>query len=213
MSLICPICDTKTSMNPVKIEDNYAFFPTASTPTHPVYGKALCSATTDDSGPSYTKFSIVDCTDCNGRFVVKKRLGKDSEWVPVYPITHKVVSKEVPEPIKSNFEEANLCYSVGAYRASLAMCQASLEALWRSKNVGNLKELMESGIISKTLFGQSDEIRRWANIAKHQPIADVIEKEDVEQLMAYLDSILDHVFVQPAKFDALKKKRETKEGK
>ena len=93
------------------------------------------------------------------------------------------------------------------------MCQAALEALWRDKKVSNLKGLYEIGIISKNLFEQADEVRRWGNVAKHKTMPDAVEKEDTEQLIAYLGAILDHVYVQPVKLDALRQKRQGKEDK
>jgi hypothetical protein len=87
------------------------------------------------------------------------------------------------------------------------MCQIALEALWRDKQVSNLKELTEKGIISKQLYAQADEIRQWGNVAKHELISEAILKEDAEQLLAYLETLLDHVYVQPARLEALKQKR------
>jgi len=118
-----------------------------------------------------------------------------------------VASEEIPQTIKNEFEEANLCFTIGAYRACVSMCQIALEALWRDKQVSSLKELTEKGIISKQLYERADEIRQWGNIAKHDLLSEAVSKEDAEQLLEYLEMILDHVYVQPARLDVFREKR------
>lgn len=208
MSVLCPICGVKTALSSIVIEDDKAYMVDESTERHGVYKKARVFAITDWDNQQDTKQGIFECQDCYGRFVAKIHKYNDPEWVPVYPISHKQVPQEIPEPIKGEFDEVNLCFAVGAYRASIAMCQIALEALWRDKEVTSLKELYEKGTISKHLFDQADEIRRWGNVAKHEPIPDVVEADDVEQLRTYLEAILDHVYVQPVRLAALKQKRQ-----
>ncbi len=207
MSVLCPICGTKTALSAVVIEDDNAYIVDESSDHHQIYKKARVFAITDENSQN-THHGIFRCQDCAERFVAKKHKYNDRDWVPVYPISSKQVPQEIPEPVKGEFEEANLCYAVGAYRASISMCQIALEAVWRDKEVSSLKELYEKGTISKHLFNQADEIRRWGNVAKHEPIPDVVEADDIEQLRAYLEAILDHVYVQPVRLAALKQKRQ-----
>ena len=104
------------------------------------------------------------------------------------PLLHKKVADEIPEPIKGEFEEANLCFAVGAYRACASMCQIALEALWRgNEKISGLSDLRDQGIISTSIYDRTNEIRLWGNVAKHELVPDVVEKEDAEQLVAYLD--------------------------
>jgi hypothetical protein len=178
-----------------------------------VYGRANVLAITDDDSPHNTRYGVFECQDCHKRFVAKKTKYVDDGWIPVYPISHKSASKEVLDPIKGEYEEAWLCFAVQAYRASVSMCEIALEALWRDNKASNLSELFERGIISKRLLEHANEVRRWGNVAKHEPIPDVVSQEDCKQLLEYLEAILDHVYVQPVRLDALKQKRSQVEGK
>ena len=206
MSVICPRCGTKTSMSPVNIVDESAYLPDRSSETNRVYAKAVVFAITASYSPHHTSYGIFECQDCDKRFVAKKHIS-DNEWVPVYPIPHKSIAEEVSEPIKGEFEEASLCFAVGAHKACASMCQRTLESLCQNKTVSGLNELLSSGIISQSLFNRATEIRLWANIIKHKPIDEPVSKEDAEELLRYLGNILDHVYVEPKRLDALIEKR------
>ena len=158
------------------------------------------------------QYAILCCQECGGVFVVADLPG-DKGWRVVHPIPHKPASDKIPPRIKSEFEEASLCFAVGAYRACVAMCQRTLESLWQNKRVSGLSQLLGDGLISQRLYDRANEIRHWAGITKHKPIAKPVSGEDAEELLAYLDAILNHVYVEPKSFKALKKKRERMEKK
>jgi hypothetical protein len=117
------------------------------------------------------------------------------------------VSEDIPEPIKGEFEEANICFSIGAYKACIAMCQRTQESICQNKGVSTLNELRDSGIISSGLFDRATEIRLWAGILKHKPIEESISSEDCEELLTYLEMILDSVFISPKRLERLQVKR------
>jgi hypothetical protein len=207
MSVICPICDTPTSLESVVIRDEMAYLPDKSTKTNAVYGKAIVSAITDDDSPHYESYGVFTCQACYKRFIAKKNKITDNEWVPVYPIPHKPVGEEVPEPIKGEFEEASLCFAVGAYKACASMCQRALESLCQNKKISGLNELLSGGIISQALFNRATEIRLWAGITKHKPLDEPVLEEDAELLLRFLEDILDHGYVEQKAFDSLVQKR------
>ena len=206
-TITCPICCDATSLNPVLIESNHAFMPDKSSDRESVYEKAAVRAITDDDSPHYVGYGVFECQACGGRFLAKKHNWKDQKWVAVYPINHKPVSEEIPELVKSEFKEANLCFSIGAYRGSVAMCATALEALWREQQSSGLSDLKDKGIISSNL-DRANEVRLWANVAKHELVPDVVEKEDAEQLLTYSEALLNAVYVEPKQFESLKLKRE-----
>ena len=184
--LICPLCGVYTSFVPVR-------------------------ASGAGSGPNITdyrglaNYAILTCQACENHFIAEKVI---DEWLAVYPLPHKPANGYIPEPIRSEFEEANLCFTVRAYRASVSMCSAALEAMWREQGVSGLKELREKGIISQKLFKQADQVRRWANVAKHEPIHEVVTSEEAEQLLSYLEKVLDDVYVEEKQLSNLKEKLE-----
>ena len=127
MGVICPICGDATAFIPEVIEDERAFLVDQSTDKHTAYAKARVFATTgyrDD-----TRYAICDCANCGKNFLVKERRYVDSDWVVVYPIPHRSAPQEVPEPIKSELEEAEVCFAIGAVRACAAMCQRVMESV------------------------------------------------------------------------------------
>ena len=184
--LICPLCGVYTSF-------------------------ALARSSEVDIGPQITdypglpNYAILSCQACENRFVAEK---VKNEWLAVFPLPHKQINEYIPEPIRSEFEEANLCFTVRAFRASVSMCSAALEAMWREQGVSGLKELKEKGIISKKLFKQADQVRRWANVAKHEPIHEAVTSEEVEQLLSYLEKILDDVYIEEKQLSILIEKLE-----
>jgi hypothetical protein len=67
--------------------------------------------------------------------------------------------------------------------------------------------LKERGIISQRLYEIANEVRLWGDIAKHEFVADVVEKEDAEELLVYLETILNDVYVEPKRLSRLAEKR------
>ena len=128
--IVCPVCGTPTSLNLVIIEDERAYLPDSSTDTRSIFGKASVNALKYFEHPENITYGILECQACGKHFIGKQHDYDDTDWVAIYPIPYKPVSEEIPQPIKSEFEEANLCFAVGAYKACASMCQIALEALW-----------------------------------------------------------------------------------
>jgi len=210
-SMICPICNTATSLSSLRITDKEALIPSLSSENRSAYKEAIAKAITDFGSKNHVRFGLFTCQACNDRFVAKTETTGNEHWIPVYPIPHKTASEDIPPQIKNNFEEANLCFAVNAYRASVAMCHIALEAVWRDKNAKDLKTLQENGTISAALRQRADEIRLWGNVIKHDAGVDPVSKEDCEELLEYLDAILDTVYVEPKRFERLQAKRKAVE--
>jgi hypothetical protein len=154
--------------------------------------------------PGLTTYGIIVCQACKKLFVAEKKYG---EWESVYPIMHEPVSQDIPEPMRGELEEANLCFAVGAYRGCLLLCRTALIDLQRHEKVSNLKELKDKGDISDLLYRQADEVRLWANLVGHEVIVSDVAEDDCEELLNYLGAILDAVYVQPAQLATLTQKR------
>lgn len=204
--LICPRCGDATAPTPLVFkakvlleQRNLALL----LPSYP-YMEGMSEAVTyDDYGEPMC--GIMACQSCQRWFVAEMVEG---EWSAVYPIQHKPVAEKIPPPIHSEFEEANLCFAIGAYKACVSMCVTALEALWQEQNASGLNDLKGKGIISQRLFDQATEIRLWADIVKHELIHETVTKEETQELLTYLEEILHYVNVRPARSAALAKKRE-----
>ena len=216
--LICPLCGAFTSFSPVQIIGRGILLG-RSTADETRWGKVRISAITPYVDDKDT-YAILVCQSCSEYFLAKreKYSGELADnWSAVYPIPHKPVAEEIPEPIKSEFEEAYLCFAIGAHMGCLLVCRTALIAMQREQGVSSLKELKENGAISNVLYGQADQVRLWGNMIGHEDVPEAITKEDCEQLLTYLGALLDAVYIQPIrlatlaqKLDQLKKSNNTK---
>jgi hypothetical protein len=205
--LICPYCGDATAPIPSSFKATVILTNkrlAAFVPGYP-YEEGMAVATTIPQLGQPT-YGIMVCQSCGKPFVAEN---EDDGWSAVYPIRHKPVAKEIPEPIRGEFEEANLCFAIGAYKACLSICMVALESLWRQQNASGLNDLLEKGVISPRLFDQATEIRLWAGLVKHEPIFfETVTPRDTEDLLTYLEEILHDVYVRPVRLGALGKKRE-----
>lgn len=148
-----------------------------------------------DEGPR--KWAICLCVNCGRPYSLVE---ESSKLQAVYPIQPRPVAQEVPQPIRAAFEDALLCMAARALGGCLLMGRTTLERMQRDKGVSSLQELRDKGEISDLLFGQADEVRRWANMVGHDPIPlEELTREDCEELADYIEAILDALYVQPAK--------------
>lgn len=208
--LVCPYCGSFTSFSPGQVIGK-GILRERSSEDNTILGEVQISAIFPYSaGYGDKAYAILYCEGCDEFFVAQKELysSKDRrEWIAVYPIQHKVVPDEIPEPIKSEVKEANLCFAIEAFKACILMCQTALEHVWHEQGVSGLKELKDNGIISPQLYKRANEIRLWGNMAKHEMMADPVIKEDAEQLVSYLEILLNEVYVEPKRLDSLAEKR------
>jgi hypothetical protein len=204
-NILCPHCNTATSLNPVLIEDNRAFMPDRSSETERVYEKAVVFGIKEAKYPYNVSYGIFECQACGERFLARKE--EYTDWVVAYPLSRKPVDEEIPEPIKSQFEEAQLCFVVDAYLGCLLVCRTALIALQRNKGVTSLKELKEKGIISNILYEQADEVRLWANMVGHEDIPIRTARDDCEELLVYMEALLNAIYVEPKRLADLSQKR------
>ncbi len=204
--LVCPRCGKYTAPKP-------ATFPAQMTIRSGGsfrYERGTANAVTPD-GEGWPAYGIMVCQACEDCFVAEKDYY--NKWIAVYPLQHKPVARELPEPMKSELEEASLCFTIGAYRASVLMCETALEAIWHEQQVSGLKELRDKGTISEKLYKQANQVRRWANVAKHQLIHEVVKREEAEQLLSYVEQILSAVYVEEKRLSDLTEKLEQVEKK
>lgn len=207
--LICPHCGSFTAFSPAQIIGEGILLD-KSTEDYTHWGKVRISAVTPyEYEHGEESYAILVCRGCMNYFVAnREKYASEDDWLAVYPIQHKPVAEEIPEPIKSEFKEANLCFAIGAYKACLAICMVALESLWQKQNASGLNDLKAKGVISSRLFDQATEIRLWAGLVKHELIHETVTREETEELLSYLEEILHDVYVRPARSAALAMKRE-----
>jgi hypothetical protein len=199
--LVCPRCGDATAPAPVSFPTEVELKAEGDR-----YRKAMGIAiAVPPREPGQPTYGIMLCQSCGMRFVAE--VGGEG-WNGVYPIPHRPAANEIPEPVKSHFEEARLCFAVGAYVACLMMCRTTLFTLQREQKVSSLKGLKDKETISGLLYGQADQVRLWANMVGHEDILpQSVSPPDAEQLLAYMEMLLDTVYVQRARLVELDKKR------
>ncbi len=208
LKLTCPNCGAFTSFSPAFIQEKGVLVEHSDN-KRTVWGTVKLRAVI----PYFygvDSYGILICQSCEEFFITKRhKYAKETDWSVVYPTPHSSVADEIPQPMKSLFEEASLCFAVEAHRGCLLVCRTVLIAVQRQQAVNNLREMVEKGLISKSLFDQADQVRLWGNTVGHEDIPfDTISKEDCEQLLAYVNALLDAIYVQPVRLATLAQKRE-----
>jgi len=210
--LICPHCEVTTSFHPVRIR-GLGEVP-SELKLHSVVRKTVkLEAYTRDGSESepHVNYAIVECQACFKFFIAKGTGDLSRGWSAVYPLSHRSVAKEIPEPIRNQFEEACLCFAVSAYTGCLLMCRTALINLQRQQKA-NLQELTDKGSISKFLYAESNEVRLWANLFGHEDVPPSVSREDAEQLLVYTETLLNAIYVEPKRLSDLTDKRKKIEG-
>lgn len=204
VKLICPHCGTPAPFTPIYLAEGSVFGYTEgadlAAKAKDVFKAKMPMSIEGDY------YAIIECQTCYHCFIAHETYDKD--WHAVYPLSPKSVSDVIPEPIKSQFKEAWLCFVVEGYRACVAMCQITLESLWQDKKASGLSDLVQNGIISKNLEERANEIRLWGNLTKHKLLTQSVLDEDAKQLLTYLEVVLNDVYVEPQRLEELKKKRD-----
>jgi hypothetical protein len=126
----------------------------------------------------------------------------------VWPSPEITVAKEIPDEIARLIVEAKKGHAIGAETAALLAARTALIRMLRDQGCSSFKELVDKHKLTPLLYGQADEIRLWGNVIGHEDVpADTPKAQDVEQLLAYLDEVLEMLYVQPARLQELREKR------
>lgn len=134
----------------------------------------------------------------------------------LWPSPKQHLSRTIPEIVRTSIEEAQNCLAARAHTAAVAMSGRALEGICRHFKTksqylgGGLKELRDREIIDSRLFEWSEALRRHRNMAAHATEKKAT-KANAQDLLNFVESISEYVFVLSAQFEEFKK-RETKAG-
>ena len=196
--LLCPHCGIATSFNPAPIRGQGVLVD-YSDAGNTVKGQVAVSAVVDDRNLA-PHFAVVQCAGCDKLFVAGRHYGHFGDWETAWPLVTRDVSRDLPDLIRTAFEDALTCRAANGLGGCLMMCRTTLIRLLRDQGASSLKELRDKGMISDALFQQADEVRLWANVIGHEDYdAEVLTRELSDELVTYIESLLDAVYVQPAK--------------
>jgi hypothetical protein len=113
-----------------------------------------------------------------------------------------------PTAVSTSAREASLCSAAGAWNACGTMVRRAMQAMAVDKNAkpsahlgDQLAELKVAGVLTAPLHEWASELRFDGNTGAHPTKGD-LTKSDCEALMKFLEEILDHVYVHPARLAA-----------
>ena len=118
----------------------------------------------------------------------------------------------IPEHVRQDLDEAKMCISVNAYRASAVMSRRSMQSTCidkgakKDKLVDQIAELLATGVITNDLKGWADVVRWVGNDAAH-PDKMVVSKEDADDILQLAEQFLHVIYVAPAIAIERRKKR------
>lgn len=194
MALVCTHCGVATAFTPVEIRLDEVELGESYTIEQAVF-----------EGSKYRpNLAVIACQNCNKLFIAEKAASK--QWQSVWPLSTRSLPQDIPEPVRSTFQEALLCLAAGALGGCVMMCRTTLERTLRDQGLKasnlneGLKVLKQKGVISQKLYSQADEVRLWGNMVAHKDFDQkTLGPQTCEELVVYIDSLLDAVYVQDAK--------------
>ncbi|TAH39868.1 MAG: DUF4145 domain-containing protein [Gammaproteobacteria bacterium] len=192
LSIYCPHCHRHTALTPAPVEYEHA------------YQKYTTRAFWQKS--SGTTWWIGVCNACDEPVLVLNKGNK------VYPAPlPKPTEKDIPELIRTDLNEAKICFSAGAYRASAVMARRAMQVASLEKGatgdklVSQIAQLQQNGKITTDLKEWADAVRWVGNDAAH-PNGVQVTKDDAEDVLHLAEQFLHVLYVAPALAAGIKKR-------
>lgn len=171
--------------------------------------------------------TIQQCQSCTQTILLTvktRRVGVGMAWdyKEHHPtnVADKQVSDLIPAPIRDDFKEALRCQGVLSYKATVVMCRRSLQTSCQDLKAegGNLiaqiEDLAKKGKITNSLQDLAHQVRKIGNVGAH-PDKDGLEDvnvADAEDIVEFMNQFFEHVYIMPARMEALRKRRAAPPG-
>lgn len=134
------------------------------------------------------------------------------DWQPKQAVVKAV--EDVPEGIGEAAGEAIATLAIGAYKASVLMCRAVIEATAKDNEIvkGNLYEkitkLEEKRIITPATADAAHEIRHLGNDMAHGDFATTnVTEAEASEVVEITEALLAEVYQRPARIARMKQRR------
>lgn len=151
------------------------------------------------------------CSNC-GRHIRVQIVGGELQETP--QVLEFVGVTDAPAEVNLDIIEAQKCYNVEAYKATVVMCRRTLETMAilqgaTGKNLlAKIKDLYDKDMISNGTFNIATQVRQFGNYGAH-PKDDLlggITENDAAVVLEVTEYLLKDVYEIPKKVDALKKR-------
>jgi hypothetical protein len=165
------------------------------------------------------KVAVGKCPSCKSVLVGLLELidyaEQGSPWSDadrLWPQPKRAISTSVPSIVKGSLEEADRCFSAGAFTACAVMCGRAIEGICvhhktKSKTLNpGLKELLDREIIDQRLFTWGEELRKLRNLGAHANDEKVLYR-DAHDVLAFAHAMSEYVFVLSEQFQQFMARR------
>ncbi|MFA6490241.1 MAG: DUF4145 domain-containing protein [Candidatus Micrarchaeia archaeon] len=147
------------------------------------------------------------CPDCKARVLVKHDFYNSVSAVYPYPMP-RPIADEVPDKFKKDLSEADMCFSINAYRAASMLCRRLVHSIATDNKCASLNEMKTKGLITDGYLKQAYAVKLTGDSANHaeEEGEKTIEREDAEAALEFTHALIDVLYVQPSKIDKQIKK-------
>lgn len=125
----------------------------------------------------------------------------------------------VPDLIRRPAEEVYQAKDTGAWRASILMGRAVIEAIAKDHGVTEkislekkIDKLHEKGIILASTAEDTHEVRHLGNEMAHGDFSTEVTAEDVDDVIAIMYDLIEQLYISKARRERLREKREARKG-
>jgi len=156
---------------------------------------------------------LVQCGVCRKPVLVDQVFNWGYETRAVlWPAPMRAISAAVPVAIRETCEEAQGCFQHAYYKASVVMVRRALEGVCADQGsdkttlAASLADLESRGKLDKRLVEWAHELRALGNLGAHFT-SEQVTREDASDALAFVEALLDYLYVLSAQFDAFKQRR------
>lgn len=163
------------------------------------------------------RVQLIKCSECGKPTLMERHNqggwgGWDSKGL-LWPSPRRAISPVVPQAIRETCEEAQGCFQYRFYSASVVMVRRTLEGVCSDQGsdkktlAASLADLERQGKLDKRLVEWAHELRALGNLGAHFT-SERVTREDAYDALAFVETLLDYLYVLSRQFEAFKKRRE-----
>ena len=138
--------------------------------------------------------------------------GRVEYWEPISPVGREY--PDLPPEVASPADEAYRSYSIGAYRATVLLARAVIEAAAKSKGItsgtlaAKIEKLAEERHVRKDVADSAHEARMIGNEVAHGDFATAqLTAEDALDVLEIMDDVLDEVYAVATRLQRRRERR------
>ena len=125
-----------------------------------------------------------------------------------FPLTgDRPAFPDVPEHISQVASEAYATRSIDAFRASIILARAVIEATAKEKGItksgifAKIEQMQRQGLIRQHIADGANEVRHLGNDLAHGDFGESTSQEDTDLVLALMSEVLLEVFQSPARVE------------